>query len=154
MTLGMIGTLLIGLGRDLNLFSQQLPALYIWSLGAFIGTFFNPIINGSNQAIWQAKVPPDVQGRVFATRALIAQISVPLSMLLSGPLADAFFEPGMMPDGGLAPIFGGLVGTGPGAGMSLMFVIAGVLGMLVGLAGYAFRSVRHVEDLLLDHTQE
>jgi DHA3 family macrolide efflux protein-like MFS transporter len=46
------------------------------------------------------------------------------------------------------------VGTGPGAGMALMFVIAGILGALVGLGGYAFRGVREAEDILPDHDTE
>ena len=46
-----------------------------WALGAFIMMSFNPIINGSNQAIWQSKVPPEMQGRVFSARAFIALIS-------------------------------------------------------------------------------
>ena len=124
---------------------------FIWALAFFFSWFFIPIINGSNQAIWQAKVAPDVQGRVFATRLLIAQISVPVGMLLAGPLADHVFEPSMAPGGSLASIFGGLVGTGPGAGMSLMFVITGVLGAIVGLGGYAVRVVRDAEDILPDH---
>ncbi len=57
----------------------------------------------------------------------------------------------MSSGGGLAPLFGGLVGTGPGTGMALMFVLTGVLGALVGGAGYAFRSVREVETILPDH---
>jgi hypothetical protein len=57
----------------------------------------------------------------------------------------------MMPGGSLTNLFGRLVGTGPGAGMSLMFVIVGLLGMLVALGGYAFRSVRDAEDILPDH---
>ncbi len=142
--LAMLGVLMIGLGRD----------AYIWALAAFFTLFFVPILNGSSQAIWQAKVAPDVQGRVFATRLLISQISVPASMLLAGPLADRVFEPAMMSDGSLAAIFGGLVGTGSGAGMSLMFVIAGALGMLIGLGAYAFRVVRDVEDILPDHKAE
>ncbi len=72
----------------------------------------------------------------------------------AGPLADSVFEPAMMPGGSWEPLFGWLVGSGPGAGMSLMFVIAGALGMLVGLAGYAFPFVRNVEDLLPDHSVE
>jgi MFS transporter, DHA3 family, macrolide efflux protein len=32
----------------------------------------SPLVNASNQAIWQAKVAPDVQGRVFAVQRLIA----------------------------------------------------------------------------------
>jgi hypothetical protein len=143
----LLGMLVLGLGNGLA----------IWVVGAFFSSFFIPIINGSNQAIWQAKVAPDVQGRVFATRRLIAQISVPVAMLLSGPLADHVFEPAMMAEGSLGRmaairgIFGGLVGTGSGAGMALMFVITGVLGTLVGLGGYAFPVIRNAEDILPDY---
>jgi hypothetical protein len=35
--------------------------------------------------------------------------------------------------------------------MALIFVLAGLGGMLVVLGSYAFRSVRHVEDLLPDY---
>ncbi len=139
-----LGTLLIGLGAG----------TIVWVAGAFLSSLFIPIINGSNQAIWQAKVAPDVQGRVFATRRLIAQITAPVAMLLAGPLADRVLEPAMMPGGSLAPIFGGLVGAGSGAGMALMFVITGILGMFAGLAGYAFRAVRNAEDILPDHDAE
>ncbi|EIA39721.1 macrolide-efflux transmembrane protein [Thermus parvatiensis] len=43
-----------------------------WATLAFLESLFIPIINGSNQAIWQAKVPPSVQGKVFAARRMIA----------------------------------------------------------------------------------
>jgi MFS family permease len=136
----LLGQMVLGLGMG----------QVVWSLGAFFSSFFIPIINGSNQAIWQAKVAPDVQGRVFAARRLIAQISV-LAALIAGPLADYVFEPAMMPERSLARAFGWLVGTGPGAGMALMFVITGILGTLVGLGGYAFPAVRNAEDILPDH---
>lgn len=144
LTLVTMGMLLIGLG--------QTPLM--WALAAFFTIFFIPIINGSSQAIWQSKVAPDVQGRVFASRGMIAQIGAPISMLLAGSLADHVFEPIMMPGGGGVPLFAWIVGTGPGAGMSLMFVIAGALGILVGLGGYAFPVVRNVEDILPDHIPE
>jgi hypothetical protein len=72
-------------------------------------------------------------------------------MLLSGPLADRFFEPAMAQGEDLANSLGGLVGTGPGSGMALMFVIAGLLGLGIGLGGYLFPLVRNVEVLLPDH---
>ena len=135
------GTILLGIGQDLA----------IWSLGAFFSTFLMPIINGSSQAIWQAKVAPDVQGRVFSVRRLIAQVSAPLAILLSGPLADHVFEPAMMAGGSLINRFGSLVGTGSGAGMSLMFVLTGFFGVFVSLVGYLFPEIRDVEDVLPDH---
>lgn len=139
----LLGVLVVGLGRG--------PLL--WAIGSFFSSFTIPVLNGSNQAIWQAKVPPDIQGKVFAVRRLIAQITVPVAMIIAGPLADNVFLPGMLEGGSLAPMFGWLVGTGPGAGISLMFVIAGILGCVVGFAGYLFPAVRDAETILPDHVQ-
>jgi DHA3 family macrolide efflux protein-like MFS transporter len=135
------GIVLMGLGRSLP----------IWALAAFFNAFFVPFINGSNQAIWQAKVAPDIQGRVFSIRRLIAWFVNPLSMLIAGPLADLALEPAMQEGGSLAGSLGRLVGVGPGAGMALIFVVCGALAALVGLGGYAFRVVRDAEALLPDH---
>ena len=142
MALGsVLGQVLLGLGQG----------LLMWSAGAFFSMFFIPFVNGSNQAIWQAKVPPEIQGKVFATRRLIAQISTPLAMLAAGPLADRLFEPAMAAGGAFARLFSPIVGSGPGSGMGLMFVIAGLIGTAIGLGGYLFRAVRDAEDLLPDY---
>ncbi len=128
--------------------------LLMWVIGAFVADVATPLINSSNQAIWQTKVPPDIQGRVFAARSMLAQAIVPLSTLISGPLADYVFEPAMQPDGAWAPIFGGLVGTGAGAGMALMFVVFGLLASLAGFAGYALPFIRNAESIVPDHDIE
>jgi MFS family permease len=135
------GGLLMGLGQGVA----------TWALASFIALLSIPILNGSNQAIWQAKVPPDVQGKVFSARRMIAWIANPLAMLLAGPVADKLMTPAMMPGGALVGTFGGLVGTGPGAGIALMLVFTGILGALVGLGGYLFPVVREAESLLPDH---
>ncbi len=122
-----------------------------WYVGIVLGSLVIPVINGSNQAIWQAKVAPDVQGRVFSVRRLIAQITAPVSMLIAGPLADRVFEPALMPGGKLASAFGWLVGTGPGSGMSLIVLGSGLLVVLVGLLPYGIYVVRNVETMLPDH---
>lgn len=137
----LLGSTLLGLGR----------ALPLWALGAFFTSFFIPIINGSNQAIWQAKVAPDVQGRVFAVRRLIAQITAPLAMLIAGPLADQVFEPFMASGSALAQQASRLVGTGPGTGMGLIFIFTGLVGAIAALLGYLFPTVREVEERLADH---
>jgi MFS family permease len=137
----LFGTLVIGLGRSLP----------VWMTGSFLTMVPVIILNGSNQAIWQSKVPPALQGRVFSVRRLIAQVTVPVAMLASGPLADKVFGPAMMPAGSLAPLFGWLTGTGTGAGISLMFVWAGLAGAAVGIVGYLVPSIRNVEQLIADH---
>lgn len=136
----LLGPIVIGL-------SKAVPG---WAAGSFITQLFLPVINGSNQAIWQSKVPPVVQGRVFATRRMIAQISFPLALLFAGPLADQVFEPAMSSDGWAAALFGPLVGVGPGAGMSLMVLLSGIIGVGVGLIVYTIPSVRNVETILPD----
>lgn len=130
------------------------PSLIVWLVMGFVGSVWNVFINSSNQAIWQAKVAPDVQGRVFSARRLIAQVIGPLGVLLAGPLADRVFEPAMMEGGSLSGALGWLVGTGPGAGMGLLFGICGGLAAIVGLSGYLFPAVRNVETLLPDHDAE
>jgi DHA3 family macrolide efflux protein-like MFS transporter len=136
-----MGILLMAIGYD--------PTM--WLLASFTYTFFEPIVNGSNRAIWQAKVAPDVQGRVFATQLLLSQATIPIAMLLAGPLADRVLEPAMMPGATLAETFGWLVGVGPGAGMALMIAFAGVVAVVLPLCGYALPPVRDVERILPDY---
>ena len=138
---GLFGMTLLGIGRT--------PL--VWMVAAFLTMLFIPTSNGSNQAIWQSKVPPELQGRVFGTRALIAQISAPISMTIAGPLADKIMTPAMMPGGALENTFGWLVGTGPGAGIGLLFVFLGLIGVAIALSGYAVKVVRDVEETIPDH---
>ncbi|TLN21231.1 MFS transporter, partial [bacterium] len=122
---GLLGTALFGLAGGLAL----------WMVASFFSNLVIPIVNGSNQTIWQSKVPPEMQGRVFSVRLMIAQITAPISMLAAGPLADKVFEPAMQNGGALATLFGGLFGAHAGSGMALMITICGLLMVLVGAGG-------------------
>ncbi len=144
----LVGMMLISISQGIMGIGQ---AFIVWAAASFFTSFVLPILNGSNQAIWQAKVAPDVQGRVFATRRLIAQITAPAAMLIAGPVADRLFGPAMMPGGSLADTFGWLVGTGSGAGMGLMFVLSGIGGFLVGLGAYSIPAIRNVETIMPDY---
>jgi hypothetical protein len=57
----------------------------------------------------------------------------------------------MTVNGNLAPIFGGLVGSGPGAGMSLLILLAAIIGIIVPALSYAIPAFRNVEDLIPDN---
>ncbi len=135
---------LFGLGRNL-------PA---WIIFAALGNVTPIYAFGSSQAIWQAKVAPDVQGRVFAARRMIAWVTDPITPILAGALADYVTEPAMRSGGVLAQIFGPLVGTSPGSGMAVQYLLAGICYMLIALATYTFFPViRNLEDILPDHDQ-
>jgi MFS family permease len=138
---GLLGQVPLGVGRTLP----------VWLAGAFFMSFFIPFINGSNQALWQAKVAPDVQGRVFGARRLIAQVTVPAGMLIGGFLADHVFEPAMQSGTWLAALFAPLFGTGPGAGMGLLIAFTGLLGALIGAVGLLMPVVRDVDRIMPDH---
>ncbi len=127
--------------------SRGLP---MWVISMVLVQFVVPLIDSSNQSIWQAKVAPDVQGRVFSARRLIAWFTNPISPIIAGTLADFVFEPAMKTQTSLANIFGRLVGTGPGAGMGLLIVICGLSSTLVGGIGYLFRPIYHAEEILPD----
>jgi len=127
--------------------------VYIWAATAFLIMLVIPISNGASQAIWQSKVPPNRQGRVFGARRLIAQGASGATMILAGPLADRLFEPAMQAGGSLSGAFGWLVGTGPGAGMALMLFFSGLLMSLVVSIFYTLPIVRNVETLVPDHDE-
>ncbi len=131
----------LGIGRNLT----------VWIPAMLVGTLFFPLINSSSQAIWQAKVAPDLQGRVFTSRRLIAWLTQPVTPLLAGLLADFVMEPAMLTPGGFAGFFSGLVGVGPGAGMGLLTVICYLACALIGLGGYTIPAIRNLEDDLPDH---
>ena len=129
-------------------FGQILP---IWVAAMGITTLFIPLINTSNQAIWQSKVAPDLQGRVFSARRLIAWFTNPISPIIAGTLADFVLEPTMKTQNAFSSFFGGWVGTGPGAGMALLMVFCGIGGALTGLSGYFIPAIRDAETILPDH---
>lgn len=141
------GIILIAVGRAILGLGQE---VIVWSLGGFVILFCIALANASNQAIWQAKTPPDVQGRVFAARRFTGQITFPIAVLIAGPLSDGWLEPAMAAGGSLAPMFGGLVGVGPGAGMSLLIFFTAVVGVLIPIVSYAVPALRNVERLLPD----
>ncbi len=126
------------------------PSLLLVTVGMVIVYFQVPIVNGSSQALFQTKVDPAVQGRVFAMRRLVGEGAAPAGLLLAGPLADRVFEPLMAEGGALASTVGDVLGTGPGRGVALMFVLVGLLTILVTAAFFSFGPLRQIDTDLPD----
>jgi MFS family permease len=132
-----IGLSLIGLRPNV--------ALVIGGILLMNGT--HPIAGGSSQAIWQSKVPPNLQGRVFAIRQVSAIIASPPAFLLAGWLADRVFEPLMANDSN--PL-ASLVRWGPGRGIGLMFVLLGLFIMAVVVTAWRNPRIRNLEQEVPD----
>ena len=137
---GVLGfTFLKGLGI---LFIGLRPQVYLVIVAASVAHFALPISNALNQAIWQVSVPQELQGRVFALRQMLARSMVPVAFLLAGPLADRVFEPMMAHPHGILTA----LGSGPGRGMGLIFLLMGTVIMLVSVSGMFSARLQTVEN--------
>jgi MFS transporter, DHA3 family, macrolide efflux protein len=125
-------------------------SILLLGIAFLLFSFGMPILNACTQVIFQKKVAPHIQGRIFALRGAITSASLPLAYLVAGPLADYVFEPLMAPDGLLAGSVGQLIGVGPGRGIGLMFMVMGALTMIVTVIAYLYPRLRLVEDELPD----
>jgi MFS family permease len=126
------------------------PSVFLVGAAAFVFLFSVPFINGCSQAIWQAKVPPGLQGRVFAVRRMVAMSSMPAAYFLAGPLADRVFEPMLAPGGALSGSVGAVIGVGQGRGIGFLFVLLGLLVVSVLAFALTYPRLRQVEDELPD----
>jgi hypothetical protein len=126
-------------------------SLTFWILGTFVMSIVPPIINSAYIAILQAKVSPEMQGRVFGIEYTLTAVSFPLSQLLAGQLADRVLEPALVSGGALTSLLGPIFGVGPGAGMGLTIFIGGIIAILTGIVGYLIKPIREIETLMPDH---
>ncbi|MBC6430912.1 MFS transporter [Nostoc sp. HG1] len=122
----------------------------VWIPAQFCSSFNFPINGSSETAIWLAKVPPNLQGRVFATRSLFLQLVSAFAYLIAGPLADRIFEPAMKSENLSTSILARIFGTGTGAGMSIIYVLCALCMLIVGVCGYQFRILHNLEQSMPD----
>ncbi|MAS32937.1 MAG: hypothetical protein CL610_02945 [Anaerolineaceae bacterium] len=114
----------------------------------FLFMFVLPFVNAAAMSMLQAKVAPDVQGRVFAALGQMSMLLMPVAFVLAGPLADNVFEPTVGQAGWerVAP----LVGDGFGAGIGLMLLICGFGTAFLSLLVYLIPAIRRLEADLPD----
>lgn len=141
-----------GLGTSLFLAAVGLRAsIPLVAVCGFGFMFCVPLMDASSQSIWQSKVAPDVQGRVFAVRRTIAHAALIVAPLFAAPLADSIFKPAMSSGGALVPILGPLIGVGPNRGIGLLISVLGLLNVLICAGAFLIPSIRNVERDLPDH---
>lgn len=134
--------------------SYHQPSIPLMATGGFLIFFFMAVSSACSQAIWQKKVEPAIQGRVFALRRMIAFSSMPIAFVTAGALADYIFEPLMAKNGALSGLLGPLFGTGPGRGIALMFTLIGIITLINTLAATLYPRLRRIELELPDAVTE
>jgi DHA3 family multidrug efflux protein-like MFS transporter len=77
-------------------------------------------------------VPPERLGRVFGFAQSVEQAASPLTAFLIGPIAQYVFIPFMTTGEGVR-LIGSWFGTGTGRGIALVFIFAGVIGLIMTL---------------------
>jgi MFS family permease len=131
-----VGVLIMGMGSNF-------PILVV---GMIINTFFDPISSSLLGAIWQIKIPHDIQGRIFSMRILIGQVNSVISMILSGLLADYVFTSSKFIElGSSTGLLTRLMGNAPGRQYALVYIISALGICVLSLAAMFNPHVRRME---------
>jgi MFS family permease len=135
-----ISLIIIGIRPRTLLIAPAIFALY----------FAIPLVNSCSQALWQCKTAPEVQGRVFSLRRMLATSLAPVSFVIAGWISDHWFEPLLANGGLLSDSVGRMLGVGPGRGMGLIFVLSGTLIIVIQIIAFRVPALRLAESRLPD----
>lgn len=112
----------VGIGLGVTVVGAAPAALFAMALaGNFVAGFMSPIANGPLMAIVQARVAPEMQGRVLSLINSGATAMMPVSLLVAGPLADA-------------------------VGVRVWYVAGGLLCAALALVGFAIPAIVRIEE--------
>ncbi len=146
-----LGILIFALVEGASLMVAGLrPSTFLVTIGAFGVFFVSPLITTCSQVIWQTKTPAFMQGRVFSVRMALGLSSAPLAYILAGPLVDNFFTRLLLPGTFMGNTVGLLLGTGPGRGIGLFFVITGAMACMISTLTLCSGPLWHIERELPD----
>lgn len=101
-----------------------------------------PFAEAAEQTIIQKVVPAQRQGRVFGFSQSVEQAASPLTAFAIGPIAQFFFIPFMSEGGMGANAIGSWFGVGTGRGIALVFIAAGVIGLVITLLAIRTKSYK------------
>ncbi len=114
----------------ISIFFAIQPSIVLLAIGLFIWLFLFPYVEAIEQTIFQKVVPPERLGRVFGFAHSIEQSASPVTAFFIGPVAQLLFVPFMTTGRGVE-LIGGWFGTGVARGIALVFITAGLIGLVV-----------------------
>jgi MFS family permease len=99
------------------------PSLITVAAGACGMGLCLTLLNSIYATIVQVKVPQRFHGRVFALNTLIAWSTLPVGFAVVAPYGTRLLNPLLVRHGALANSVGTVLGTGPGRGIGLMYLL-------------------------------
>jgi MFS transporter, DHA3 family, multidrug efflux protein len=121
-------------------------SIVLLTVGMFIYLCLIPVVEASEQTILQKVIPPERQGRVFGFAQSIEQAASPITAFMIGPIAQLIFIP-FMTSGAGVDLIGGWFGTGTDRGIALLFIVAGMIGLVVTLLAMQSRAYRALSQI-------
>lgn len=118
-------------------------SIYLLALGMLTWMLFMPIIEAAEQTVLQSVVPLERQGRVFGFAQSVESMATPITTFMIGPLAELVFIPFMTTGMGVS-LIGDWYGVGADRGMGLIFMLAGLLGIVATVIAWRSRAYRYL----------
>ncbi|OBR68950.1 macrolide transporter [Paenibacillus oryzae] len=137
-----VGLLIAGLFFSLIGMS---PNVWLIAGAGFLFFAAMPFVNTGADVLIRKNIPNEAQGRAWGIIGVISQLGYVLAYASAGPLADHVFNPLLEENGSLASTVGQLIGTGPGRGIGLLFMVAGVSVIGLGFVVARMKSVIQLE---------
>ena len=122
------------------------PSIVLLVVGMLTYLPLLPVAEAAEQTMLQKVIPPHRQGRVLDFAQSLELAASPLTALLMGPLAQLLCIPFMTSGAGVVWL-GGWFGSGADRGLALLFIVAGLLGMvatLLAMQSHAYKSLSAV----------
>ena len=137
------------LGGISLIFGSLRPSIFLLCIFGIISGVSGTVQYTISSGAWLAITNSDIRGRALALRGTIAQMLRPVGVLIAGPLGD-YLEFSFYPVNNelLSPI----IGTGPGRGYALLFLLVGILYICVWLINYQNKNLKSLSNQVLEIT--
>lgn len=138
-----MGLIMCGLSFSLLGISAN---IYFIMIAGFLFLSSLPFVNMSADVLVRKNIANEKQGRVWGIIGILSQLGFIFAYSLAGFLADHVFNPLMQEGGVLASSVGQIIGTGPGRGIALLFIVAGLFVILLAIVTSRSKLIKSLEE--------
>ena len=138
------------LGGVSLIFGSLRPSIFLLCIYGVISGVSGTVQYTISSGAWLAITDKNIRGRALALRGTIAQMLRPIGVLIAGPLGD-YLEFSFYPDN--IELLSPIIGTGPGRGYALLFLLVGILYICVWLINYQNKNLKSLSNQVLEITK-